>query len=150
MRMQFDSLSRSNCMCKNAQRPHCPVLEKTYLPRIWEMWDDCRDAPCGRGPASTDHDEELHNHVINLPAPTLDDEHVFLPDALVYGNPAGRKIANARCKTSIPGCPSQHRTAVRLNTKDPLSCAGYCSMTHFVSLFANLPTSHCTRCVPSL
>ena len=57
-----------------------PVL--FVLPCVWVQWYDSSD-PAGWGDfAGVDHDEKLHEVVVDSAAPTLDDVDVGSPDAL--------------------------------------------------------------------
>lgn len=49
---------------------------------IREAGDDSRDAASRRRPARRDKDEELHEMVIDVVAPGLDDENIFVADRL--------------------------------------------------------------------
>lgn len=67
--------------------PH-PHLVLLVLPGVWKAWDDSRD-PGSRGNlAGVDHNQELHQIIIDLPRSTLDNVDVLPTYTLSYLNTA--------------------------------------------------------------
>lgn len=65
----------------NCAHPHLVLL---VLARIWKAGDDSRD-PGGWGDlAGIDHDQQLHQIVIDLPTATLHDVDIFSSHTLAY------------------------------------------------------------------
>ena len=50
------------------------------LPGVGEAWYDGGDSDGGGDLTRVDHDEQLHQVVVDLPGPTLDDVDIFTTD----------------------------------------------------------------------
>lgn len=72
----------------------CVYLVFLILPGVGETWDDSGDAGRGGNFAGVDHDEQLHEVVVDFAAAALDDVDILAADAFADLNTVQKKKKN--------------------------------------------------------
>ncbi len=88
------------------------------LTSVRKAGNDCGDSARWRNLAGVDHDQELHEVVVDLSTTALNDVHVFASDGLLYLN-AVRSVKNTvtLLHSSYPPCDHSQRSSDRRRKK---------------------------------
>lgn len=89
---------------------HCDILIDLSETELGRLTDDGGDSAGRRGSAGVDHDEKLHEPVVNVAGLAgLDDENILVADALANGDTVGKSALHATQRSE----PARVRETVR-------------------------------------
>lgn len=88
MQVHRDDMITARCLQHirdKFRRYRSPGFIFLVLARVGKVWDDSRDASRTGSLARVDHDEKLHQPIVNVPRGRgLKDENIFVTDRLAY------------------------------------------------------------------